>query len=228
MKGLLIGGFTTLGTGTGAMLTLQTQAGLDPLHTLISEYAFHPIGWLLPASLTLFAVGAAFIAEGLRRSGAGRGAASLVVVWGVCMLLLGLFPTDPPGFELSMSGAIHRYAGFVAFLVMPVAGLLLVRAKAHYARAMKALSGVAIAALVLVVLPYLVRMAGIPVDNADIPAGLTQRLVVLSEVGLLLLLGLHLVRLPQASGHRTPRLVTVQHAAPAAPVAAGTSRSLAA
>ncbi|GAA3474644.1 DUF998 domain-containing protein [Nonomuraea roseola] len=228
MKGLLIGGFTTLGTGTGAMLTLQTQAGLDPLHTLISEYAFHPIGWLLPASLTLFAVGAVFIAEGLRRSGAGRMAVSLVAVWGVCMLLLGLFPTDRPGLDLSMSGAIHRYAGFVAFLVMPVAGLLLVRAKVNYARAMKALSGIALGALVLVVVPYVVRMAGVPLDNADIPAGLTQRLVVVSEVGLLLLLALHLVRLPHAAGHRTPRVVSVQHAAAVAPVPARTSRSLAA
>ncbi|MFC7719800.1 DUF998 domain-containing protein [Nonomuraea recticatena] len=147
---------------------------------------------------------------------------------GVCMLLLGLFPTDRPGLDLSMSGAIHRYAGFVAFLVMPVAGLLLVRAKANYARAMKALSGIALGALVLVVIPYVVRMAGVPLDNADIPAGLTQRLVVVSEVGLLLLLALHLVRLPHAAGHRTPRVVSVQHAAAVAPVPARTSRSLAA
>ncbi|MET9341275.1 MULTISPECIES: DUF998 domain-containing protein [unclassified Nonomuraea] len=228
MKGLLIGGFAALGTGAGAMLTLQTEAGLDPMHTLISEYAFHPIGWLLPASLTLFAVGAAFVAAALRRSGADRRVVALVAAWGVCMFLIGVFPTDRPGLPLSLSGGIHRYAGFVAFLVMPAAGLLLARAKVCYPRAMKALSGVALAALVLVVIPYVVRTLGIPLSNAEIPAGLTQRLVVVSEVGLLLLLSLHLVRLPHATGHRAHRLVSVQHAAPAAPAPVQTSRSLAA
>ncbi|MFD1935728.1 MULTISPECIES: DUF998 domain-containing protein [Nonomuraea] len=228
MKGLLIGGFAALGTGAGAMLTLQTEAGLDPMHTLISEYAFHPIGWLLPASLTLFAAGAAFIAAALRRSGADRKVVALVAAWGVCMFLLGVFPTDRPGLPLSLSGGIHRYAGFVAFLVMPVAGLLLARAKVGYARAMKVLSGFALAALVLVVIPYVVRMFGIPLSNTDIPAGLTQRFVVVSELGLLLFLSLHLVRLPHRRAHRGHGLVSVQHVAPAANAPVRTSRSLAA
>ncbi|MFE3452855.1 DUF998 domain-containing protein [Nonomuraea sp. NPDC059194] len=228
MKGLLIGGLAALGTGAGAMLALQTGAGLDPMHTLISEYAFHPIGWLLPASLTLFAAGAALIAVALRRSGGDGRVVALVAVWGVCIFLLGLFPTDRPGVPLSLSGGIHRYAGFVAFLVLPVAGLLLARARVGYAWAMKALSAVALGALVLVVIPYVVRMFGIPLSNSDIPAGLTQRFVVVSELGLLLFLTLHLVRLPHGRAHRSHRLVSVQHAAPAATAPAQTSRSLAA
>ena len=176
------------------MLTLHAEAGLDPLHSVISEYAWANGGWLLPTSLTLFAIGSGLIAAALRRSGADRRAVLLVVAWGTCMLLLGAFPTDKPGIALSLSGGIHRYAGFAAFLAMPVAGFLLAKAQSRYAGAVKVLSGVALGGLLLVVVPYIVRMFGIPLTNADIPAGLTQRLVVVAEVGVLALVGLSLFK----------------------------------
>lgn len=194
MKALLVSGFATIGAGAGAMLTLHAEAGLDPLHSVISEYAFQASGWLLPASLTLFAVGSALIAAALRRSGADWRAVMLVLGWGVCMFLIGAFPTDRPGVPLSLSGGIHRYAAFAAFLAMPAAGFLLAKARVRYARAVRVLSAVAVGALLLVVVPYVVRMFGIPLTNADIPAGLTQRLVVVTEVGVLALVGLSLLK----------------------------------
>ncbi|MBB5076547.1 DUF998 domain-containing protein [Nonomuraea endophytica] len=189
MKGLLVSGFAAIGTGSGAMLTLHAEAGLDPFHSVISEYAWASGGWLLPASLTLFALGSALIAEALRRSGVDRRVVWLLVAWGTCMFLIGAFPTDRPGVPLSLSGGIHRYAAFAAFLAMPLAGMLLARARVRYAPAMKVLCGVALGALLLVVVPYVVRMLGIPLDNADIPAGLTQRVVVVSELAVLALIG---------------------------------------
>ncbi|MER6506624.1 DUF998 domain-containing protein [Nonomuraea sp. NPDC048881] len=194
MRGLLVSGFTAIGTGAGAMLTLHAEAGLDPLHSVISEYAFQASGWLLPASLTLFAVGSGLIAEALRRSGANRWVVALLVAWGASMFLIGAFPTDRPGVPLSLSGGIHRYAAFAAFLVMPAAGFLLAKARIRYARAMRVLSGVALGALLLVVVPYVVRMFGIPLSNDDIPAGLTQRVVVVTEIGVLALAGLSMLR----------------------------------
>ncbi|MGN9847505.1 DUF998 domain-containing protein [Nonomuraea sp. H19] len=194
MKALLVSGFAAIGTGTCAMLTLHAEAGLDPLHSVISVYAFQASGWLLPASLTLFAAGSSLIAEALRRAGASRWVVGLLLAWGVSMFLIGAFPTDRPGLPLSLSGGIHRYAAFAAFLVMPMAGLLLARARIRYARAVRILSGLAIGALVLVVIPYVVRMFGIPLTNDDIPAGLTQRLVVVTELGVLALAGLSMLR----------------------------------
>ncbi|MEU1388375.1 MULTISPECIES: DUF998 domain-containing protein [unclassified Nonomuraea] len=194
MKGLLVSGFTAIGTGAGAMLTLHAESGLDPLHSVISEYAFQASGWLLPASLTLFAVGSGLIAEALRRSGANRWVVALLVAWGASMFLIGAFPTDRPGVPLSLSGGIHRYAAFAAFLVMPAAGFLLAKARIRYARTMRVLSGVALGALLMVVVPYVVRMFGIPLSNDDIPAGLTQRVVVVTEIGVLALAGLSMLR----------------------------------
>lgn len=194
MKGLLVSGFAAIGTGTVAMLDLQLEAGLDPVHSVISEYAWAPNGWLLPTSLTLFAIGSAFMAEALRRVGAGRWIVVLMVAWGASMFLIGAFPTDRPGVPLSLSGGIHRYAAFAAFLAMPIAGLLLARARIRYARAVRVLSSVALGALLLVVVPYVVRMFGIPLSNDDIPAGVTQRVVVVTELGVLALAGLSLMK----------------------------------
>ncbi|WP_336206280.1 DUF998 domain-containing protein [Nonomuraea sp. LPB2021202275-12-8] len=193
MKGLLVSGFTAIGTGTGAMLTLHAATGLDPLHSVISEYAFQAAGWMLPLSLTLFASGSALIAEALRRTGADRWVVSLLLAWGASMFLIGAFPTDPPGLPLSLSGGIHRYAAFLAFLVMPLAGLLLARAGIRHARIVRILSTVALGALVLVVIPYVVRMFGIPLGNDDIPAGLIQRTVVVTELGVLALAGVSML-----------------------------------
>ncbi|MEV4111134.1 DUF998 domain-containing protein [Nonomuraea sp. NPDC049695] len=193
MKELLVSGFAAIGTGSGAMLTLHAESGLDPLHSVISEYAFQPSGWLLPASLTLFAVGSALIAEALRRAGMSRWIVALLLAWGASMFLIGAFPTDRPGVPLSLSGGIHRYAAFAAFLVMPAAGMLLAKAKIRYARAVRILSAVALGALLLVVVPYVVRMFGIPLTNDDIPAGLTQRVVVVTEVGVLALAALSML-----------------------------------
>jgi hypothetical protein len=53
---------------------------------------------------------------------------------------------------------------------------------------------VAIGALLMVVVPYVVRMFGIPLSNDDIPAGLTQRVVVVAELGVLALAGMSMLK----------------------------------
>jgi hypothetical protein len=121
---------------------------------------------------------------------------ALLAAWAVSMFLIGAFPTDRPGVPLSLSGGIHRYAAFAAFLAMPVAGILLARTRPCYARAVRVLSAVALGALLLVVIPYVVRMLGVPLGEDDIPAGLTQRIVVVTELGVLALAGLSLLRHP--------------------------------
>nr|WP_260407782.1 DUF998 domain-containing protein [Planomonospora venezuelensis] len=193
-SGLVLGGYAAIGAGAVSMLGLHVVTGLDPVHTVISEYAFERDGWLLPASLTLFAVGATAFAVLLARRGQDRKAALLVGLWGLCMLLIGAFPTDRPGVPLSMSGGIHRYAAFAAFLAMPVAGLILARRNEGrpYARVVKGLSLASLGLLLLVVIPYVVRMFGVELTNDDIPAGVTQRLVVAFEVAVLATLGLAL------------------------------------
>ncbi|SDH38715.1 Protein of unknown function [Sinosporangium album] len=200
---LITAGFTAIITGSVAMLTLHAGADLSPLHTLISEYAFIAEGWLLEASLTLLGVGAVLFGWVAFRRGADVGAALLVALWGLCILLVGAFPTDAPGLPLSLSGGIHRYAALVAFIAMPLAGLLIAGRyrDSRWARRVRHLSVAASGALVLVVMPYIIRMFGIEISNEDIPAGLAQRLVVITEVGVLAMLGFWL-KSPGKSGKR--------------------------
>ncbi|MFC3978656.1 DUF998 domain-containing protein [Streptosporangium jomthongense] len=222
---MLVGGYVAIGAGAVTMTGLHLVTGLDPVHTVISEYAFQTDGWLLPVSLGLFAAAATTFGVLLARRGEDRGAATLIAVWGLCMLLIGAFPTDKPGVPLSMSGGIHRYAAFVAFLAMPLAGLILARryASSPYSRPVRLLSLASLGVLVLVVAPYVVRMFGIDLTNDDIPAGVTQRLVVLFEVGVLVMLGPVLrachsrERATAGDTVRATVQATVQATAPASP-----------
>ncbi|GAA2838040.1 hypothetical protein GCM10020220_028730 [Nonomuraea rubra] len=95
MKGLLVSGFAAIAAGSGAMLSLHAGSDLDPFHSVISEYVWQSAGWLLPASLTLFAAGAALIAEAMRRAGLSRWIVALLLVWGASMFLIG--PSPPTG-----------------------------------------------------------------------------------------------------------------------------------
>ncbi|RCG27381.1 DUF998 domain-containing protein [Sphaerisporangium album] len=185
---LTAGGLATLAGGAAAMAALHVVSDLDPLHGMISEYAYHPNGWLLPVSLTLLAVGSALFAVEMSRRHGERSSGLLLGAWSVCMLLIAAFPTDRPGVSLSMSGGIHRYAAFVAFVCMPVAGLIVAARGGAHARALRGLSVAAGVFLVLVLVPYAVRMFG--VDPGPGVAGLTQRLVVVTEVVILTLIGL--------------------------------------
>ncbi|MET8157624.1 DUF998 domain-containing protein [Sphaerisporangium sp. NPDC005289] len=185
---LTAGGFAALANGAVAMTALHLTSGLDPLHGMISEYAFHPHGWLLGTSLTFFALGAAMLAVEMSRRGTGRATVALLGVWSTCMLMIAAFPTDRPGMSLSMSGGIHRYAAFTAFVSMPVAGLAIAARGGRHAAALRGLSLAAAGFLILVLVPYVVRMFGM--DPGAVPAGLTQRLVVVTEVVVLVLIGL--------------------------------------
>jgi hypothetical protein len=189
-RGLVTGGLVAVAAGSAGMLDLHVTSGLNPLSETISEYIFAADGWLLPASLVVLSAGAAMLALAVTRVGGDRRAAWLMGLWGGCLLIVAAFPTDRPGLPLSMSGSIHRYAAFVAFLSLPLAGLILMR-RGCYARMVKALSVAALGSLTAMTVPYAAVTLGL--DMVGLP-GLTQRLVVVSEVALLVLLGLVVLR----------------------------------
>lgn len=186
-------GNAAIGGGLAGMAVLHLMSGLDPLQGMISAYVFAPYGWLLPVSLTLIAVGSAVLAvrlAGLHPTPLGRGAALLIGLWSCCLLLVAGFPTDRPGVSLSLSGGIHRYAAFVAFLSVPIAGLIVAGMTGSRLRAsvLRWLSMAALGSLVLVAVPYVIRALGI--DPGAVPAGLTQRLTVVTEVAALIVMPL--------------------------------------
>ncbi|TQS30482.1 DUF998 domain-containing protein [Microbispora sp. KK1-11] len=204
-------GYVLVTAGAAAMLALHLVGGLDPLTATISQYFYAPHGWLLPVSLTSIAVGSAVLAVRLDRlDRLDRRAALLVGMWSACLLLVAGFPTDPQGLPLSLSGNIHRYAAFVAFASLPLAGLLV--ARATRSRLVRVLCAVALGSLLLVVLPYAFRV--LHLDPGAVPAGLTQRLTVVSEVAALVAMSVSAARSTAAAlvGEGAgPDLVSVAH-----------------
>jgi len=81
----------------GAVLILHlVQPGLDPRDEAVSYYVHGPFGWVLTVGLILLGIGSMSLVFGLARLVEGRwGRAGrwLVGVWGLGVLLGGVFPT---------------------------------------------------------------------------------------------------------------------------------------
>lgn len=113
-------------------ITHLTGTALNPLLAPISHYVFLPGGYLmvLLGSLLLAGCGLVIAAELVRRTGDHRlrVAAGLLISFAVALVLVGLFPTDPPGTPVSSASAVvHRIGAAWSFLALPTAGVLVGR-----------------------------------------------------------------------------------------------------
>ena len=121
-----VGGFVV------AMLALHwLQPGLGLRDDAIS-YAVHgPYGWLVTVGLLALGLGSLALTVGIAWSGPQRGMAAgrwLLAIWTAGVLLGAVFPADPPGNwnkPPSPAGAVHGMVSLVAFVALPLAGLLL-------------------------------------------------------------------------------------------------------
>jgi hypothetical protein len=128
--------------GTAAAMMGVTAAGLcladllnpqwSPVEEMLSHYVHGRAGWLTVAALACAAIGSAVLADLARQvlpdATAGR---MLLGVWTAAVTVGAAFPADPPGQwdrPPSAAGLVHGLAALVAFLVLPVAVVLLTRA----------------------------------------------------------------------------------------------------
>ena len=98
--------------------------GFDVMTEPVSALAWGPLGWVQTANF--YALGAATIAfaVGLSRDLEGRGrmgAAILLSISGLALILAGIFKGTPPGAEPTPSGMIHGMAFFWTFIPLPTA-----------------------------------------------------------------------------------------------------------
>lgn len=181
----------------GVILAGRLRAGYDPLQHGISELALGPSGWLQTANflvtgllLMAFALGL-YIA--LEETVAARAAVILLVLGGVGLLVLGLFPRDLPGSVPTLHGTIHNVAGN-SLLSLPVACLALGAAWRRDPgwRPYVALS-IGVGMLTLLLLPgYFYALRG----GLLYPwIGLLQRLLVLGPLGWVEVVAVRLIRL---------------------------------
>jgi hypothetical protein len=109
-------------------LHVASVGQLSPISDTISDYIFVDNGAVLLA-LTALSLAAAsvvlligLLAAGLPRRGP---AAVLLVLWSAGLTIATVFPTDPIGAPTSFSGVVHRCAGVVMFVSLPLAGRLI-------------------------------------------------------------------------------------------------------
>lgn len=107
--------------------------GWSPVERMVSYYVHAPRGgWLISVcGVILAAASGGLLRMAATRTRGGRAGLWLLGVWCVGVLAAGLFPTDPYGHwdqPLSLAGALHGMGGLLAFTVLPVAAILLLRA----------------------------------------------------------------------------------------------------
>jgi Protein of unknown function (DUF998) len=88
------------------------RPGYDPLHHFGSELSLGPSGWVQTTNFLITGLLVVGFASGLRRAlGSGRGSVAapiLTGVFGVTLIVAGIFPTDPkPGYPPGTAGTIE-------------------------------------------------------------------------------------------------------------------------
>nr|WP_042190536.1 DUF998 domain-containing protein [Kibdelosporangium sp. MJ126-NF4] len=98
------------------------------VHQTFSEYVYTGQGARL-AGIAMLAVGFSSLAAAgaLWSAGGPRSAYWLILVWGIGLAVLAIFPQEPADQALTWHGAIHRYSALAGMLTLPLAGLLLSR-----------------------------------------------------------------------------------------------------
>ncbi|MET8044214.1 DUF998 domain-containing protein [Micromonospora sp. NPDC005215] len=185
------------GIALAALLTvighLEVNDDLSPWALTISDFAVSDRGGVIDVAMVVLALATVALLYGLHRTDSprpdpGRTAELLLGAWVGGLLLAAVVPTNEPGTAMTTAAYLHRYASVIAFLALPVGGWLLAR-RDHLTPAARWLRGLALTSLVLAAAMV---WSAYPGDRVLI--GLAERLLILTEVGVLTTVALALTR----------------------------------
>lgn len=118
-------GALSLSLASMLCLHLLAVSEMSPLADTVSRYAHMAGGgWLfalgaLALSLAFLASAAGMATVGVRFDGVTR---TLAVAWGLSLVFVACFPSDPPGTRHTLAGLAHNWASASVFLCLPAAG----------------------------------------------------------------------------------------------------------
>jgi hypothetical protein len=143
----------------------------DPVHTF-SEYVNTGQGARL-TGVAMLGIGFSSLAAAgaLWCSGGPKRAYWLLLVWGIGLAVLAVFPQEPPDDALTWHGAVHRYVALVALVALPSAA-------AVCSSRWPVLRGFGIAGFALLIL-FVTTML---VPQLHGYAGITERLLLATDV----------------------------------------------
>jgi hypothetical protein len=164
---------------------------VNPVLEPISNYAVGPYGFLFIAAdigLSLAALALAFgLYLGIAPPGRSYVGIFLLALYGVSVLLAGIFPIDVGG-EATMFGTIHNIVGNISFFGFPIAVILLSLGMGKDER-WRAFRRPALALSMMVVLTVILTIVG---SNLGIGYGVTQRIANVAALVWMLAVALHL------------------------------------
>jgi hypothetical protein len=189
-------GFATVAVLLIALLhALPPSSEISPYRRTISEYALTTMGPVFNLAVLMLAAGsvATMLALiGARLTPVRSGGVVALLLWSVALAVIVYFPKHNWAMGPSGSGTIHRVASLVAFLSLPVGALLTARAwRAHprwrghaaWTLALGLWSLTCFAPIVGAIVAQ--SWTGVPWWQA-IPLGAVERVLALSEVGIVL------------------------------------------
>jgi len=167
-------------------------SAVDPVLDPISWYAFVPGGGelILAGGVTLALLGLILTVR-MYRTGlaAGPVPAFAMIVFAIAMVLVGAFPTDPPGTAATLSATVHRVSAATAFCVLPLVGLSLERSILRPRSTLPRALRTAARALGVVVAVFLVvHLSLVAVGSGILAFGLIERVGFVIMIGYLFLL----------------------------------------
>jgi hypothetical protein len=148
-------------------------------------------------ALVLTSAGSAALLPAMRRRAvlAGLPVPAAMAVWCVSLLAVAVFTKDPQGGAVTTTGKIHLYAAAVSCLSLPLVGWTLGRQhRVHpkwrrHATWSRRLALVAIPFYLPFIVPFFVNVV-LGGHLQTVATGLVERLMLILEVGLLVVLGI--------------------------------------
>lgn len=109
-------------------LDLHEASEFTLLRRTISQHGLGPHAWVFALAMVLLGCGSAAVTVAVVRRRLGRALSAEVLAlhcWSAGLVVVGLVPKHNWAVGPSMSGYVHRYAGLVAFVCLPIAALVI-------------------------------------------------------------------------------------------------------
>jgi hypothetical protein len=174
------------------------SADVSPVRRTISEYALLDNGWVFDLAVLTLAAGSVAVLValvGARLVPAASVGAATLLLYALSMAGVVAFPKHNWAVGPSVNGDIHRVAGLVGFVSLPVAALLIGRPRLRHERwrAYASWSAVLGTLSLLCFSPIVLAILAEPWTGVRwwraIPLGAVERALALSEVATILALG---------------------------------------